>query len=227
VPSVLRVGGVQLSDAEPVVLDADDTVMVNAASEVDVLPSLTLIWMLLNVPVEDGVPESLPVDVLNVAHDGLFEMLNVSGSLFASLAVGVKLYATPVLAVVEGVPPIFGAEFVVEEPETVMLNVGREALVTPSVAVMMMLENTPVAEGVPESLPVEVLKVAHDGLLRMENVIVLPSGSLAVGWKEYAVPTVAVFAGVPVIVGDAFEFAFTTSEYEGRQTRVVPSVTQT
>jgi len=213
-PSVLRVGGVQLSEAEPVVLEPDDTVIVNALSAVDVLPSLTLIWMLLNVPVEDGVPESLPVDVLKLAHDGLFVMLKVSASPFASLAVGVKLYATPTLPVVDGEPLIFGAVFVPPDdvPVTVMLNVGSDAIVTPSDAVMMMLENTPEAVGVPESLPVDVLKLAHEGLFRMESVTVLPSGSFTLGWKEYAVPTFALVAGVPVIVGDLFEFALMTSE---------------
>jgi hypothetical protein len=38
----------------------------------------------------EGVPERRPVEVLNVAHVGLFEMLNVSLSPFASLAVGVN-----------------------------------------------------------------------------------------------------------------------------------------
>ena len=164
--------------------------------------------------------------LLNVAHDGLFVMLNVSGSPFASLAVGVKLYATPTFALVDGVPLIFGAVFVVDEPDTVMLNVGSDAFVTPSVAVMTMLENTPVAVGVPESLPVDVLNVAHDGLLRMDSVTVLPSGSFTVGWNEYAVPTFAVVGGVPVMVGDAFAFALMTSEYEGRHTLVLPSLTQ-
>jgi hypothetical protein len=87
-------------------------------------------------------------------------------------------------------------------------------------------ENVPVAPGVPASLPVEVLNVAHDGLLRIENVSGLPSGSLAVGWKEYAVPTLAVLGGVPVMVGDLFALGFTTSEYAGSDTFVVPSVTE-
>ena len=110
-------------------------------------------------------------------------------------------------------PLIFGAELVVDElPDTVMLNVGRDAFVTPSVAVMMMLEKTPAAVGVPESLPVDVLKIAHAGLFRTLKVSALPSGSRAVGWKEYATPTVAVVGGEPVIVGDALAFALITSE---------------
>ena len=122
------------------------------------------------------------MDALNVAHDGRAEMLNVSGSPFASLAVGVKLYTVPTRALVDGVPLIVGAVFVVDvELDTVMLNDGSEAEDTPSVAMIMMYENVPVAVGVPEIRPVEVLNVAHEGLLRMENVSALPSGSFAVG----------------------------------------------
>jgi hypothetical protein len=48
--------------------------------------------MFVNVPTLElvGVPDKRPVDVLNAAHDGLLEMLNVSLSPFASLALGVK-----------------------------------------------------------------------------------------------------------------------------------------
>jgi hypothetical protein len=38
-----------------------------------------------------GVPDSLPVVVLNVAHEGLFVMLKVSVSPSESAATGVKL----------------------------------------------------------------------------------------------------------------------------------------
>ncbi len=38
-----------------------------------------------------GVPESVPVAVLKLAHAGLLLMLKVNGSPFGSLAVGVKL----------------------------------------------------------------------------------------------------------------------------------------
>ena len=57
--------------------------------------------------------------------------------------------------------------------------------------------------GVPESRPVVVLNTAQLGLFWMENVTGLPSGSLAFGWKKYHVPTGAVVAGVPLIVGAA------------------------
>jgi hypothetical protein len=223
---VFCVGGTQLRVAEPVPdVGAVVTPIENAGSDAVALPSLTRIWMLLNVPVAVGVPESRPLDVLNVAHDGLFEMLKVSGSLFASRAVGVKLYATLTCADVGGVPVMVGAEFE-PDPETVMLNAGSIVDDTPSVTMIMINEYVPVAVGVPLSRPVLVLNVAHAGLLRMENVSVLPSGSLAVGWNEYAVPTVAVVTGVPEMVGDLFGFGCTTIENTGKETRVVPSVTE-
>lgn len=67
-----------------------------------------------------------------------------------------------------------------------------------------MFELVPAAVGVPESCPLEVLNVAHAGLFVMENVSALPSGSLAVGLNEYACPTLAVTAGLPLIVGARF-----------------------
>jgi len=57
------------------------------------LPSLTEIVMPLLVPAAVGVPASLPVDVLKVAHEGLLAILNVSASPFGSFAVGVNAYA--------------------------------------------------------------------------------------------------------------------------------------
>ena len=88
---MLRVGGVQLRVAEPVVVVVDTTIA-NAGSEADRLPSLTLIPMFEYVPVCAllGVPDSLPVVVLNVAQAGLLVMLNVSGLPSGSLAVGVN-----------------------------------------------------------------------------------------------------------------------------------------
>jgi hypothetical protein len=87
-------------------------------------------------------------------------------------------------------------------------------------------EKVPVAVGVPDSLPVDVLNDAQDGLLRIEKVSGLPSGSEAVGWNAYAVPTFAVLAGVPEMTGDLFAFALTTSENAGSDTFVVPSLTE-
>ena len=161
-----------------------------------------------------------------MAQDGLLSTLKLSVSRFASLATGVNEYAVPTFAVFSGVPEIVGAEFVATAAAAVMENVGRrDAEVTPSVTMIMIEDAVPAAVGVPESRPVDVLNVAQLGLLRMENVSVLPSGSFAVGWNEYAVPTVAFVAGVPVIVGDWFAFGFTVNEYAGRDTFVVPSET--
>jgi hypothetical protein len=191
------------------------------------LPSLTRITMLLNVLAAVGVPESWPVAVLNVAHVGLLSMLNASASLFASLAAGVKVYAVPTFAVVAGVPEIVGAAFTVAVPLAAMLKAGcKDAEVTPSVTMIMMLDVVPAAVGVPLRRPVVVLNVAQVGLLRIENVSALPSGSLAAGWNEYADPTLAVVDGVPLIVGDLFAFGFTVSEYAGSDTFVVPSETE-
>jgi hypothetical protein len=83
VPTVAAVAGVPLITGVALV-----TVIVNAASEVVVCPSLTLIVMLACGPVAAvaGVPLSCPVVVLKFAHAGLFAMPNVkvvpeSGSL--------------------------------------------------------------------------------------------------------------------------------------------------
>lgn len=64
---------------------------------------------------------------------------------------------------------------------TVIANAGSEAVDDPSLTLMMMLEKVPVLLGVPESLPVVVLKVAQLGRFVMENASVLPSASAALG----------------------------------------------
>ena len=141
-PFVLRVGGVQLSVAEPVV-DVVDTTIANVGSETVEVPSLTLMRMFENVPVCAllGVPDSLPVVVLNAAQAGLFAMLNVSVLPSGSRAVGVNAYATPVRTEVGGVPEIVGGWFVVPpEVLTVIENAGSEAVATPSLTLMMMFE---------------------------------------------------------------------------------------
>ena len=92
-PFEFCVGGVQLSVAEPLLVEPDETVIAYAGSEaLPPLPSLTLMMMFEYVPVCAllGVPDSLPVVVLNVAHAGLFVTLNASVSPFASFAVGVN-----------------------------------------------------------------------------------------------------------------------------------------
>jgi hypothetical protein len=84
------VDGVPLMVGVRFVLDA--TVIVKAGSAALVLPSLTEMTMPSYFPACDdvGVPESLPVAMLNVAHDGLLDTLNVSVSRSRSDALGVK-----------------------------------------------------------------------------------------------------------------------------------------
>jgi hypothetical protein len=141
--------------------------MVKAGSDALALPSLTLIVMLANVlpaSVAAGVPCSLPVLAVNVAHDGLFAMLKVSdGFGSGSLAVGVKVYCEPALADVAGEPEIVGALFV-----TVTANAASVAAPPlPSLTLITMLLVVPAsaAAGVPDSRPVLGVNVAHDGLL--------------------------------------------------------------
>ncbi len=72
-PSALSIGDVHVNVAEPVA-GAVFTVIENAAREVLVFPSLTLMMMFEDAPTfaADGVPESRPDVVLNVAQTGLF-----------------------------------------------------------------------------------------------------------------------------------------------------------
>ena len=83
------------------------------------------------------------------------------------------------------------------------------------------------AAGVPCNRPVVVLNVAHDGLFAIAYVNVLPSGSLAVGWNEYAVPGVTDVGGVPEITGGRFGMLFTTIENAGSDAVSLPSLTLT
>ncbi len=71
------------------------TVIANEGSDVVARPSVTLMTMPDVVPTFAvvGVPLSRPVVVLNVAQVGMPVMLNVNGSLSASLAVGWNEYA--------------------------------------------------------------------------------------------------------------------------------------
>ena len=68
---------------------------------------------------------------------------------------------------------------------TVMLNAASEALAAPSAAVMTIFSVVPVSVifGLPESRPVVVSKLAHDGGFWIENASLPPSESLAVGVK--------------------------------------------
>lgn len=68
------------------------TWILKAGSEADTLPLLTLIAMLAKVPTFalEGVPLRVPVEVLNVAHDGRFWTLKVSALPVGLVTVGVK-----------------------------------------------------------------------------------------------------------------------------------------
>jgi hypothetical protein len=184
VPTVAVVGGAP--EITGGVFD-DATVIENAGSGVEALPSLTLITMLLNVPMlaAPGVPRSSPVLTLNVAHVGRLAIENVNGSESASAAVGWKVYAVPWVAVTEGDPLIVGARFVVGAV-TVIENAGNEAVAEPSLTEITMPVNAPVVPvgGVPESRPLAVLNEAQLGSPVTPNVSVLPSASLAVGTNE-------------------------------------------
>src|SRR5262245_16167612 len=182
-------------------LGAACTWIANGASAVLTLPSLTLMVMPDVVPIfaVAGVPLSRPVVPLNVAHAGLFAMEYVSGSASASLAEGWNEYAVPTVAVIAGVPEIVGARF--GAACTCSAKAGSEALMLPSLTLIVMPEVVLTVDGVPQSRPVVASKLAQVGLLAIENVSGLLSGSLAVGRKEYAVPTVTEVLGVPEIVG--------------------------
>jgi hypothetical protein len=69
------------------------TLIWNAGSCVQALPSVTSIWIIWLVPTLDsaGVPLSAPVEVLNVAQAGMLVARKVSASPSGSPAVGVKL----------------------------------------------------------------------------------------------------------------------------------------
>src|SRR4051794_20221219 len=135
--------------------------MVNGPSVALSRPSLTVIVMLANVlpaSAAAGVPCSRPLVVVNVAHDGLFEMLNASvGFGSGSLAVGVNVYEEPTLTDGGGVPEIVGALFTTVIAK--LASVAEPPL--PSLALMTMLLVVPAAAavGVPVSAPVLVLKV--------------------------------------------------------------------
>jgi hypothetical protein len=58
-----------------------------------------------------------------------------------------------------------------------------------------------------------MLNAAQAGLLVMENDMLRPAGSLAVGVNEYAVPAVTLVAGVPEIVGGSGAETLTVTDW--------------
>src|SRR5450631_3609816 len=154
-------------------------------------------------------------------------MEKVSACPCGSLAVGVKLYAEPTVAEVAGVPLIVGGPSPVDA-ETIMVKAASEAVAVPLSTLMTMLVKLPTsaAAGVPESSPVTLLKFAHEGWFWTEKVRASPFGSLAVGVKLYAAPTLTDVAGVPLIAGaPATGSAVTVKVKIGNETVAVPLLT--
>ena len=69
--------------------------------------------------------------------------------------------------------------------ETLTVNGASDALATPSLTLITMFAKLPTlaAVGVPASMPVAVLKLAHPGLPEIEKVSLYPLGPLALGVK--------------------------------------------
>lgn len=67
--------------------------------------------------------------------------------------------------------------------DTTIAKLRRLALEVPSLTAMVMFEYVPTCAelGVPDSSPVDVLKVAQLGPLMIANVSALPAASLALG----------------------------------------------
>src|SRR5687767_6917653 len=145
------------------------TCSVKPGSEVVAMPSVTEMMMLDVLPTLDevGVPESRPVEVLNVAQLGRFWIENCSELPSGSLATGVKLYALPAVTLVAGVPVMVGARFVggVVGALTVMLKAGSEVVAMPSFTEITMPLAVPTfaAAGMPEMRPVDAVKVSQAG----------------------------------------------------------------
>jgi hypothetical protein len=112
----------------------------------------------------------------------------MSGSPFASDAVGLNEYTLPIVAVVSGEPESVGATLDADVARSE--NAANEVVLTPSVTLIDTPVHRPTALGVPNRRPVLVSKLAHEGLLAMLNMSVLPSGSDADGRKLYGDPTI-------------------------------------
>jgi hypothetical protein len=83
------------------------------------------------------------------------------------------------------------------------------ALFQPSLTPITIFEYAPMSliEGVPESCPVLLLKVAHDGLLLIAKTKVRRELVLADGVNEYGCPTVTLLADQPEIVTSSCQCA--------------------
>jgi hypothetical protein len=96
----------------------------------------------------------------------------------------------------------------------------------PSLTLTVMFAKVPAAVGVPWIRPLLAVNVAQAGRFAIENVRVSPFASLAVGVKEYIVPTWTDVGGDPEIVGGAFGAAVTVIVNAGSEVVAVPSLTR-
>ena len=123
------------------------------------------------------------MEVLKLAHAGMFWMLKVSVMPLGPDAVGVKLYTEPAVTPVGGVPEMVGG-LAGLGLETVMLKAASALVWKPSVTLITMPATVPGCVGVPDNWPVVALNVAHVGAFCAENVKGVPSAALVVGWNE-------------------------------------------
>jgi len=159
------VAGAPLIVGGEFVVAPDVTSMLNAGSVACVMPSVALMMMLRNVPVLIVLPVSRPVEVLKAAHDGQFATEKRTVRV-VPVALGWNAYVVPAGTLTTGVP--LSLSDVEDVPPTVMLNGGNDVREKPSLAVITMLENLPVALGVPRRRPVLVSNVVHEGAFEME-----------------------------------------------------------
>ena len=98
-----------------------------------------------------------------------------------------------------GAPEMVGPAEAPAVASTRIMNGAKVPVFTPSLAVMVMgaLSPTSPVAGVPESVPVVVSKVAHDGMPAIEKTTALPPED-TLGLKEYLAPTVALPGGAPL-----------------------------
>jgi hypothetical protein len=111
---------------------------------------------------------------------------------------------------------------------TVRVNAGSDADNDPSLTEMTMLayEPTLLLVGVPDSRPVEVLKVAQEGLFTMANASAWPSGSLADGVKLYAIVACTDVDGEPEMDGAELGGGVTVIANAGKDADKDPSLTE-
>ncbi|HUA26923.1 MAG TPA: hypothetical protein VMA54_22525, partial [Steroidobacteraceae bacterium] len=84
---------------------------------------------------------------------------------------------------------------------TFTANERRQLRAVPLLTQMAMPEKVLAWYEMPESSPVDELKVAHQGLLVIEKVSLPPEEFFAVGWNLYWCASSTLVAGVPLMVG--------------------------